>query len=113
MLFMQEARAAGCHTSVEADRYLEQKRKREAEENTGRTKENAHVGPSGQGGFMASEATAKDTISRPAGQLTSNSIGDMDVMGFNGADLLSEAVSTSGLEFLLATYSKHCFIEIA
>ncbi|KAM6585572.1 hypothetical protein CsatB_012574 [Cannabis sativa] len=70
---LKEARAAGCRTSVEANRYLEQKRKREVEDVGGRTKEGAHVGPSSQGGgFMAS-------------------IGDMDVMGFNGADLLSEA----------------------
>ncbi|XP_062088122.1 transcriptional adapter ADA2b isoform X2 [Humulus lupulus] len=82
---LKEARAAGCRTSVEADRYLEQKRKREVEENAGgRTKESAHVGPSSQGGgFMIS-----DTNSR---QVAPNSIGDMDVMGFNGADLLSEA----------------------
>lgn len=98
---MQEARAAGCRTSVEADRYLEQKRKRETEENSRRTKESAHVGPSSQGGpnaFMASESSAKDTNSRPGGQVTSSSIGDMDVMGFNGADLLSEAVSTLTLK---------------
>ncbi|PON38112.1 Transcriptional adaptor [Parasponia andersonii] len=91
---LKEARGAGCRTSVEAERFLEQKRKREAEENACRTKESAHVGPSSQGGpnaYMASELTAKDTNSRPARQVTLNPIGDMDVMGFNGADLLSEA----------------------
>ncbi|PON90270.1 Transcriptional adaptor [Trema orientale] len=91
---LKEARGAGCRTSVEAERFLEQKRKREAEENARGTKESAHVGPSSQGGpnaYMASELTAKDTNSRPAGRVTLNPIGDMDVMGFNGADLLSEA----------------------
>ncbi|EXB29530.1 Transcriptional adapter ADA2b [Morus notabilis] len=89
---LKEARAAGCRTSVEADTYLEQKRKREAEENACRVKESPRVGTSSQGGpnaFMASDS--KDTNSRPTGQAASSSVVDMDIMGFNGADLLSEA----------------------
>ena len=91
VIAIQEAQAAGCRTSVEADRYIEQKRKREAEEIARRAKENAHVGPSSQGGpnaFMASD-TAKDTNPRPM----SSSVVDMDNIGFNGTHLLSEAVS--------------------
>ncbi|PRQ59192.1 hypothetical protein RchiOBHm_Chr1g0367461 [Rosa chinensis] len=42
----REARNAGCRTSSEADRYLEQKRKREAEENARRARESGEVGPS-------------------------------------------------------------------
>lgn len=92
---MQEAQSAGCRTSAEADRYLEHKRKREAEDSARRAKETAQVGPSSQGVpnvFMASQSIAKDSNSRP-GQATSSSVNDMDIMGFNGADLLSETVS--------------------
>lgn len=89
---LKEAQAAGCRTSVEAETYLEQKRKRETEENARRTKESPRVGASSQGGpnpFMASDS--KDTNSRPTGQAASSFIGDVDIMSFNGADLLSEA----------------------
>ncbi|XP_024930807.2 transcriptional adapter ADA2b isoform X4 [Ziziphus jujuba] len=91
---LKEAQAAGCRTSAEADRYLEHKRKREAEESARRAKENAQVGPSSQGVpnmFMASESIGKDSNSRPAGHAASSSVNDMDIMGLNGADLLSEA----------------------
>lgn len=94
MFIMQEAQAAGCRTSVEAETYLDQKRKRETEENARRTKESPRVAASSQGGpnpFMASDS--KDTDSRPTGQAASSFIGDMNIMSFNGADLLSEAVS--------------------
>jgi hypothetical protein len=93
---IQEARASGCRTAAEADRYLEQKRKREAEESARRAKENAQVGPSSQAGpnaFMASESGGKESNSRPAVQATSTSANDLDIMGLQGADLLSESVS--------------------
>lgn len=93
---MQEAQSAGCRTSAEADRFLEHKRKREAEDSARRAKETAQIGPSSQGvpnAFMASQSICKDSNSRPAGQATSSFVNDMDIMGFNGADLLSEAVS--------------------
>lgn len=101
---MQEAQVAGCRTSAEADRYLEHKRKREAEESACRAKENAQVGPSNQGipnVFMASESIGKDSNSRPAGHATLSSVNDMDIMGLNGADLLSEAVSC---QYFLSSY---------
>ncbi|XP_062013646.1 transcriptional adapter ADA2b [Rosa rugosa] len=70
---LKEARNAGCRTSSEADRYLEQKRKREAEENARRAKESGEVGPSCQGNPNLSSAS------------------EMDILGVYGSDLLSEA----------------------
>lgn len=67
---LEEARAAGCRTSGEADKYLEKKRKREAEENGRRAKE------SGQGGQK--NAMAADIGKDSSGQL-------------HGEELLSEA----------------------
>ncbi|XP_021676501.2 transcriptional adapter ADA2b isoform X2 [Hevea brasiliensis] len=87
---LKEARAAGCRTSVEADKYLEEKRKREAEESSHRAKESVQVGPSNQGGpsvFMASESVGKDSTTRPAGHY----VNDMDALGFYETQLLSEA----------------------
>lgn len=91
---LKDARAAGCRTSAEADRYLKQKRKREVEENARRVKESSQGGPSSQAGpnaFMASESVGKEFNSRPVGQATSNSMNDLDIMGFYGAELLSES----------------------
>ncbi|XP_059440348.1 transcriptional adapter ADA2b-like [Corylus avellana] len=91
---LKDARAAGCRTSAEADRYLKQKRKREVEENARLVKESSQVGPSSQAGpnaFMASESVGKEFDSRPVGQATSNSVNDLDIMGFYGAELLSES----------------------
>lgn len=90
---LKEARAAGCRNSAEADRYLLQKRKREAEENARRTKGSPQVGPSHQGvpnALMSPDSTSKDLSSRPAGPATSSSVNEMDVTGYYGADLLSE-----------------------
>ncbi|XP_059438872.1 transcriptional adapter ADA2b-like [Corylus avellana] len=91
---LKDARAAGCRTSAEADIYLKQKRKREVEENARLVKESSQVGPSSQAGpnaFMASESVGKEFNSRPVGQATSNSVNDLDIMGFYGAELLSES----------------------
>ncbi|KAF7803858.1 transcriptional adapter ADA2b [Senna tora] len=79
---LKEGRAAGCRTSAEADRYLEQKRRRQAEENARRAKESAQVGQSNQGVpnvFMSSDSTARSAAS--------SSVNEVDV---TGADLLSE-----------------------
>ena len=43
---MQKARAVGCHTSIQAERYVEEKRKKEAEETTHKLKDSAPMGPS-------------------------------------------------------------------
>lgn len=109
---MQEARAAGCRTSADAEIYIERKRKREAEENAHRVKENSQVGPSGKflqranhlkgetdssprGGVrapMVLDSSGKDSSSTPAGLVFSNPLDDWDVTGLVGAELLSEAV---------------------
>ncbi|KAA8537279.1 hypothetical protein F0562_027034 [Nyssa sinensis] len=91
---LKEAQAAGCHSSTEAGRYLEQKKKREAQESACRTKESAQAGPSSQGGLIASlplDSITKDLNSRTEGQANSGSLGDLEIMAFPGADLLSES----------------------
>ncbi|CAK7323298.1 unnamed protein product [Dovyalis caffra] len=90
---LKEAQAAGCRTSAEADRYLEQKRKKEAEENSRRLKDSAQVGPSNQGApnaFMPSESAGKDSSTRPAGPGSSSYPNDLDITGFHETQLLSE-----------------------
>ncbi|GLU08718.1 hypothetical protein SLE2022_256140 [Rubroshorea leprosula] len=77
---LKEARAAGCRTSAEADRYLEQKRKREAEE-LSQGEKGAQAGTSSQGGPGSSA---------PAGQGSSSSVSVLDMMGFQETELLSE-----------------------
>lgn len=109
---MQEARAAGCCTSGEAERYIEQKMKREIEENARRVKESSQAGPSGKylqrmnhhkgeqdtsprvGNKSPSvlDPGGKDSASNSKG-LTGSYVSDKwDVTGFIGADILSEAV---------------------
>ncbi|KAL5574902.1 hypothetical protein UlMin_016601 [Ulmus minor] len=81
---LKEARDAGCRTSAEAEIYIEQKRKREAEANARRGNQSGHVPPSSQGGsnvFMASNSIGKDRNSRSSAGDPVNS----------GAELLSEA----------------------
>lgn len=90
---LKEARAAGCRTSAEADRYLEQKRRREAEESSHRAKDGVQGGPGGQAApnsFMASESVGKDSNSRPTAQASSSYAKDLDIMGFAETQLLSE-----------------------
>ncbi|OMO65317.1 Zinc finger, ZZ-type [Corchorus capsularis] len=90
---LKEAQIAGCRTSAEADRYLEQKRKREAEETSQRGKDGVQVNLSGPGGpnsFMASESV-KDSNSRRTPQASSSYANDLDIMGFSETQLLSEA----------------------
>lgn len=90
---LKEARAAGCRTSAEADQYLEQKKKREAEESSHRAKDGVQGGPGGQAApnsFMASESVGKDSNSRPTAQASSSYAKDLDIMGFAETQLLSE-----------------------
>ncbi|KAK9078144.1 hypothetical protein SSX86_002201 [Deinandra increscens subsp. villosa] len=100
---LQEARASGCRTSADAERYIEQKRKREAEENARRVKDNIQPGPSGKflqranhlkGDLDNRESTldtgGKNSSSAPGGLAIAN-LDDWDVTGHLGADLLSEA----------------------
>ncbi|XWS12953.1 hypothetical protein CRYUN_Cryun37aG0134100 [Craigia yunnanensis] len=85
---LKEAQVAGCCTSAEADRYLEQKRKREVEESSHRAKDGVQGAPNS---FMASESVGKDSNSRPTAQASSSYSNDLDIMGFAETQLLSEA----------------------
>jgi transcriptional adapter 2-alpha len=90
LLDLKEARAAGCRNPAEAERYLAQKRRREAEENARRAREGAHVGPNNHGvpnALMSPDSTG----TRPAGPANSSSVNQIDLSGYYGADLLSEA----------------------
>ncbi|KAG6573518.1 Transcriptional adapter ADA2b, partial [Cucurbita argyrosperma subsp. sororia] len=81
---LKEARAAGCRTPTEVEIFLDKKRKRECD----------LTGPGSQGNsimFMPSESGGKDSNSRAAVQGVSGSLNDLDTLGFNGADFLSEA----------------------
>lgn len=80
---LQEARAAGCRTSAEADRYLAHKRRKEAEESARRARESGHLGPNNHGAPNAL-MSPDSTSTRP--------VNEMDLAGYYGADLLSEPV---------------------
>lgn len=98
---LQEARAAGCRTSADAERYIEQKRKREAEENARRMNSNNNIQPGPSGKFLQRANHLKgDLDGSPHGGKDSSSTGgglqiasldDWDVTGHLGADLLNEA----------------------
>ncbi|KAJ7967821.1 Transcriptional adapter, partial [Quillaja saponaria] len=93
---LEEARAAGCRTSAEADRYWELKRKREAEKSACMAKETPQVGPSNQwagapNAFMTSQSAGMDSSTRATRQAASGSVNEMDITRYYGADLLSEA----------------------
>lgn len=87
---------AGCRTPTEVEIFLDKKRKRESEEADRRVKDSNLTGPGSQGNsimFIPSESAGKDSNSRPAVQALSGSVSDFDMLGFNGAEFLSEAVS--------------------
>ncbi|KAM1240246.1 hypothetical protein EV1_045386 [Malus domestica] len=95
ILDLQEARTAGCRTASEASRYLEEKRKKEAEESALRTKESSQAGKglliSPRGSFKGSTVlhpVSKDTYLTT--QAISSSVDYWDITGLVGADLLSE-----------------------
>lgn len=69
------------------------KRKREAEELSRRAKQGAPIGPSGQGGPSAS-----------TGHGSSSGVSDLDIMGFQETQLLSESVSILMSTAYLAFY---------
>lgn len=106
---MQKARAAGCRTAAEANKFLEQKRNTGVEESEQGVNESAQGAGNKvlqrqnhlKGEFDASpqgvpkespvlHPSGKDTSS--AMQATSNSLLEWDITGFVGADLLSETV---------------------
>ena len=99
---MQEARAAGCRTSAQAERYIEEKRKKEAEESAHKLKDSAPSGPSDK--FLqranhlkgepdsSPRGNARDSSLTNAGQANSSFLENWDISGFLGADLLSDTV---------------------
>ncbi|KAJ6329537.1 hypothetical protein OIU77_011084 [Salix suchowensis] len=104
---LQEARAAGCQTAGEAQGFIDQKRKKEAEENAQRAKECMPAGPAGKllqkpNNLDSSPrgAVRCSTVFHPGGndsslmiakQSISSSLDEWDITGFLGADLLSES----------------------
>lgn len=103
---LQEARAAGCRTAAEVDRFLEQNRKKEVEGSEQGVNESAqgpssnmlqrqiHVkvefdaSPQGAKGSTGLHPSGKDSSS--AMQATSSFVEEWDITGFAGVDLLSE-----------------------
>lgn len=113
---MQQARAAGCRTAEEANRFIEEKRRKEAEESALRIKESLQAGPSGKGLPKPSNAKGEVDASSPRGltrgstslsvkdsTLTTgpiaSSLDDWDIAGLIGSELLSETVRSSLLNF--------------
>ncbi|CAI9783986.1 unnamed protein product [Fraxinus pennsylvanica] len=93
ILELKEARAAGCRSSGEADRYLEQKRRREAED-SGHRKESSQAGPSSQESLnvpVSSDSLNTYSNTTSAGHVNSSSLTDLDFVPLSGADLLSES----------------------
>ncbi|PON55049.1 Transcriptional adaptor [Trema orientale] len=104
---LKEARAAGCQTAAEANRFIAQKR-RKSEESALRIRESSQAGPSGKvlqkpnhlkgeldgsprgvvRGSMDLHPGTKD--SSLAMKSIASSLDDWDITGFAGADLLSE-----------------------
>ncbi|KAK4745295.1 hypothetical protein SAY87_011607 [Trapa incisa] len=79
---LQEARAAGCRMAAEANRFIEQKREKEAEESLGM--ETAHAGPSGKV-FLKPNYLINEADGIP------NELDNWDISDFPGAQLLSES----------------------
>ncbi|VFQ82390.1 unnamed protein product [Cuscuta campestris] len=85
---LKEARAAGCRSSAEADRYIERKRKMEAEENVPK-KETYHAGPSSQKESMRALGTHPNKRSTSLANTTP--IVDLECASVHSAiELLSE-----------------------
>ncbi|PSS06458.1 Transcriptional adapter like [Actinidia chinensis var. chinensis] len=97
---LQEARAAGCRTSAQAERYIEETRKKEAEETAHKLNDSGPAGPSDKflqrANHLKGEpdsspwGNARDSSLTSAGQANSSFLEGWDISGFLGADLLSE-----------------------
>lgn len=90
---MQEAHAAGCHSTAEADRYLEQKRKRENEEN-GPRKESCQDGRISSRDILIASVPSSDLTNtysnqRIPCQTNLGSFTDSDPMECPAAEFLS------------------------
>ncbi|GER48270.1 transcriptional adapter ADA2 [Striga asiatica] len=97
--YLQEARAAGCRTSSEAERFIDQKMKMGIEENACRAKEHSQPGPGGKnlqrtnyqkGDQDLLDHGGKDSSTDSKGLTSFDVLDNWDVTGFLGADLLSE-----------------------
>ncbi|XP_010551960.1 PREDICTED: transcriptional adapter ADA2a isoform X3 [Tarenaya hassleriana] len=93
---LQEARTAGCRTASEANRYIEEKRKKEAEETGQRLMQGVPGSVAGKAlksprGLPKSlQPFGAETLSKVTGPIISSSLDNWDVNGLLGADLLSE-----------------------
>lgn len=113
---LQQARAAGCRTAEEANRFIEQKRNKEAEESALRIKESLQAGPSGKGlpkpslvkgevdansprGLIRGSISPSVKDSTPTTQPIASCLDDWDIAGLIGSELLSETVGSSLLNF--------------
>lgn len=86
---LKEARQAGCRSSAEADRYIERKRKTEAE--NGHRKENSQAGPSSQESLNAAiSSDSYGTYSNTRTSSQGNQNEDLSFLAFPGGELLSE-----------------------
>lgn len=98
---MQEARTAGCRTTSEANRFIEEKRKKEAEESVllrlnhgapgsiaGKTLKSPRGLPRNLQPF------GSDSLSKVTPPIIYSGLDNWDVDGLLGADLLSETVRT-------------------
>ncbi|XP_021718307.1 transcriptional adapter ADA2-like [Chenopodium quinoa] len=88
---LQEAKAAGCRTSAEADIYIGRQRRMEAEENARKQRESIEAGAGGKVLLRSNrDFVSKDSASTTTGQFKTNSLDEWDITGFPGADLLSD-----------------------
>lgn len=99
---LQEARAAGCTTTTEANRFIEEKRKKEAEENLVRLNHGGPGSVAGKGlksprGLQRNlQPFGSESLSKATLPIICSSLDNWDVSGLLGADLLSETVSNTG-----------------
>ncbi|KAL5729713.1 Transcriptional adapter ada2 [Ranunculus cassubicifolius] len=83
---LQEARDAGCRTSAESDRFIEHKRKKEAEETARKAKEL----PSGNNKLQQQQKLMNHSNSSLKVETETNSLDDdWDITGLPGSDLLT------------------------
>ncbi|KAH0670246.1 hypothetical protein KY289_024739 [Solanum tuberosum] len=89
---LKEAKAAGCRSSAEVDRYLERKRKKEVEEGVPR-KGSSQIGPVIQESLnipASSESLGIHSNRKPCSQAILSSDTDSGVPAFSAGELLSE-----------------------
>ncbi|XP_065881695.1 transcriptional adapter ADA2-like isoform X2 [Euphorbia lathyris] len=100
---LQEARAAGCQTSADLNKYIEEKQKKEANEGGSKVKESSLSGISNKvlqrhtslkgevNGSPRSIIKGLTGVHTSGSDSSSSSIDDWDISGFLGADFLSDS----------------------